>query len=112
MALITLEEAKKYLRVDSSDEDALTGILLSSAEQLCVDVARMSQEQWAAVNAEEDTETDPYTETELEQVRSVMRVAVLYALGYLFEHREEADHHALTLTLRSVLFAVREGVNF
>lgn len=112
MALITLEEAKKYLRVDSSDEDALTGILLSSAEQLCVDVARMSQEQWAAVNAEEDTETDPYTETELEQVRSVMRVAVLYALGYLFEHREEADHHALTLTLRSVLFAIREGVNF
>lgn len=112
MALITLEEAKNYLRVDSSDEDALTGILLSSAEQLCVDVARLTQEQWAVVNADEDTETELYAETELEQVRSVMRVAVLYALGYLFEHREEADHHALTLTLRSVLFAVREGVNF
>lgn len=110
MALITLEEAKSYLRVDSSDEDALTGILLSSAEQLCVDVARLTQEQWAVVNADEDEETDLYTESELEQVRSVMRVAVLYALGYLFEHREEADHHALTLTLRSVLFAVREGV--
>lgn len=112
MALITLEEAKNYLRVDSSDEDALTGILLSSSEQLCVDVARLSQEQWAVVNADQDTETELYTEAELEQVRSVMRVAVLYALGYLFEHREEADHHALTLTLRSVLFAVREGVNF
>lgn len=112
MALITLEEAKKYLRVDSSDEDALAGILLSSAEQLCVDVARLSQEQWAVVNADGDTETELYTETELEQVRSVMKVAVLYTLGYLFEHREEADHHALTLTLRSLLFAVREGVNF
>lgn len=112
MALITLEEAKKYLRVDSTDEDALTGILLSSAEQLCVDVARLSQEQWAVVNADGDTENNLYTETELEQVRSVMRVAVLYALGYLFEHREEADHHALVLTLRSVLFAVREGVGF
>lgn len=112
MALITLEEAKKYLRVDSTDEDALAGILLSSAEQLCVDVARLSQEQWAAINADGDMETELYTETELEQVRSVMRVAVLYALGYLFEHREEADHHALTLTLRSVLFAVREGVGF
>lgn len=110
MALITLEEAKSYLRVDSSDEDALAGVLLSSAEQLCVDVARLTQEQWAAVNADEDTESDLYTESELEQVRSVMRVAVLYALGYLFEHREEADHHALTITLRSVLFAVREGV--
>lgn len=110
MALITLEEAKGYLRVDSSGEDALTGVLLSSAEQLCVDVARLTQEQWAAVNADEDTESDLYTESELEQVRSVMRVAVLYALGYLYEHREEADHHALTITLRSVLFAVREGV--
>ena len=110
MALITLDEAKKYLRVDSKDEDALVGILLSSAEQLCVDVVRLSQEQWAAIN--EDAETELYTEPELEQVRSVMRVAVLYALGYLYEHREEADYHALTLTLRSVLFAVREGVDF
>lgn len=110
MALTTLEEAKSYLRVDSSDEDALIGILLSSATQLCVDVARLSPEQWAVVNADEGTETDLYTESELEQVREVMRVAVLYALGYLFEHREEADHHALTITLRSVLFAVREGV--
>lgn len=110
MALTTLEEAKNYLRVDSSDEDALIGILLSSATQLCVDVARLSSEQWAVVNADEGTETDLYTESELEQVREVMRVAVLYALGYLFEHREEADHHALTITLRSVLFAVREGV--
>ena len=40
----------------------------------------------------------------------MMRVAILYALGYLFEHREEADHHALTLTLRSLLFSIREGV--
>ena len=33
MALIPLYEAKTYLRVDSSDEDALIGILLSSARQ-------------------------------------------------------------------------------
>ena len=39
-------------------------------------------------------------------------IAILYAFGYLYEHREEADHHALLLTLRSLLFAVREGVNF
>lgn len=39
-----------------------------------------------------------------------MRSAVLYALAYLFEHREEADHHELTLTLRSLLFSLREGV--
>lgn len=118
MALIPLYEAKSYLRVDSSDEDTLIGILLSSAEQICVDVARLTQEQWKAVDAlacDEKgnilpTDTDLYTESELEQLRSVMRVAILYALGYLYEHRDEADHHALMLTLRSILFAVREGV--
>ena len=103
MALISLDEAKAYLRVDSEDEDALIGILLSSAERLCADVARLTDEQWAAVNSgTEDADLDP--------VRETMRVAILYALGYLFEHREEADHHDLTLTLRSLLFAIREGV--
>jgi len=43
-------------------------------------------------------------------MEEIRRVGVLYALGYLFEHREEADHHALVMTLRNLLFAVREGV--
>ena len=42
MALIPLFEAKANLRVDSSDEDVLVGVLLSSAEQLCVEVARLT----------------------------------------------------------------------
>ena len=41
---------------------------------------------------------------------ALSRTAVLYTLGYLYEHREEADHHDLTLTLRSLLFSLREGV--
>ena len=102
MALVTLEEAKEYLRVDSADEDAMTGILLSAAERVCVDVARLSDEKWAVVDSDSEDES-------LTPIRETMRVAILYALGYLYEHREEADHHALTMTLRSVLFAVREG---
>ena len=43
-------------------------------------------------------------------VPGTCRVAILYALGYLYEHRDEADHKQLMLTLRSILFAVREGV--
>lgn len=38
MALITLDEAREYLRVDSHEEDALIGTLLASSEQLCADV--------------------------------------------------------------------------
>ena len=37
-----------------------------------------------------------------------MRVAILYTLAYLNEHRGEADHHDLTLTLRALLFGIRE----
>lgn len=33
---------------------------------------------------------------------------MLYTLAYLYEHREEADHHALVLTLRNLLVGVRE----
>ena len=103
MALISLEEAKSYLRVDTEDEDAMIAVLLSSAGRLCADVARLTDEQWAAVDA--DTEDAAFV-----PVRETMRVAILYALGYLFEHREEADHHGLQLTLRSLLFGIREGV--
>ena len=103
MALVSLNDAKEYLRVDTEDEDATIGVLLSSAGRLCADVARLTDEQWEAVNS--DTE-----DASLTPVRETMKVAILYALGYLFEHREEADHHDLTLTLRSILFAIREGV--
>jgi len=35
-------------------------------------------------------------------------VAVLYAAAYLYEHREEADHHAMMLTLRALLSGSRK----
>ena len=109
MALISLEEAKGYLRVDTADEDAMIGILLSAAERLCVDVARLTEEQWSDIDSDK-IRSVRYTDAELRAIRETMKVAILYAIGYLFEHREEADHHDLALTLRSLLFAVREGV--
>ena len=84
--LLELEEVKNYLRVDSDEEDGLVTGLSQSAETLCMDV---DAEEFAALG---DT----------------AKTAVLYATAYLYEHREEADHHALTLTLRSLLFGVRK----
>ena len=114
MSLISLGEAKSYLRVDSGMEDGLVLGLLSSSEKLAVDVARLSAAEW-------NTLTEPTTTAmtvrgqsldgaEVYQLRELMRTAVLFALGYLFEHREEADHHALVMTLRNLLSSVREGV--
>jgi hypothetical protein len=105
MALITLEEAKEYLRVDTDADDALIGSLLLSAGRLCADVARLSDEEWAAVEADDSGDDSP----EVISLRASLRVAVYFTLAYLYEHREEADHHGLLLTLRSLLFSVREG---
>ena len=116
--IVTLDTAKAYLRVDSSDEDALIGILLKSAEQMVMDVARLSQDDWETiqkVTTDDDgnvltIHTRKMKASEIIQMRDLLRIAILYTVGYLYEHREEADHHGLVLTLRNLLFAIREGV--
>lgn len=87
--IVTLEEMKSYLRVDYDDEDKLLEQLIATAEKLCMDVARTEDAE--AFAAADNAKT-----------------AVMYAAAYLFEHREEADYHALTLTLRALLFGVRQ----
>ena len=87
--MLKLDEAKKYLRVDASDEDDVIRQELDAAENLVAAVLRK--------DSLED-ESSPITV-----------VAVLYALAYLNEHREEADHHALTITLRNLLFGERDA---
>ena len=107
--LITLETAKNYLHVDTDDEDATIALFLSSAERLCVDIARLTDEEWSAINS--DTETvSARSPEETTHIRELLRIAILYTVGYLYEHREEADHHDLTLTLRAILSSIREGV--
>ena len=107
MALITLEEAKKYLRVDYSDDDGLIGSLLSSSLHLCADIARLTAEEWEDIDSEK-VRSIRFTGDDIRTVREVMKTAILYSLAYLYEHREDADHHALTLTLRSLLFGIRK----
>ena len=87
--VVTLNEMKNYLRVDYDEDDALIESIIGASERLCMDVARMdSMEEFSAVeNA---------------------KVSVLYAAAYLYEHREEADHHAMMLTLRALLSGSRK----
>ena len=88
--IVTVQEAKEYLCVDFPDEDALIEHFLGSAQKLCMSIARYEDEA-----------------TFMKECREA-KIAILYATGYLYEHREEADHHALTLTLRSLLFGSRK----
>ena len=87
--LVSLAEAKKYLRVDYDDEDTLIRKFICTGSQLVKDTLRKS---------EEDFETTP-----------TVRVAVLFAVAYLFEHRENADMAVLTKNLRYILSTEREA---
>ena len=88
--MITLDEMKEYLRVDTAEDDELISSLMDSAEALCMDVARCD------------------TKEEFDGLKNA-RLAVLFTTAYMYEHREEADHKALTLTLRSLLFGDRKA---
>ena len=89
--MITLKEAKNYLRVDYEEDDKLIQNLLFTSKQLVMDVGRMD-------------------ESELAENEDTVRTAMLFALGYLYENRSSPDYQKLILNLRSILFAQREGV--
>lgn len=55
---------KQYLRIDFSEDDGLLGILISSAEELCASVCRISTEEYLALSDDN------------------AKTAVLYAVAY------------------------------
>ena len=113
--MVTLEEAKLYLRVTSDYDDDTITAMITSAEALCADIARLSAEEWNALNQYTGdgyliirSEEKPHSE--VLHIRELLHIGILYTLGYLYEHREEADHHDLSITLRNILSSIREGV--
>lgn len=88
--MVTLEEAKNYLRVEHQEDDTLIQSLLLTASQMVMDVGRVSAEQY--------------------EQEKTCHTATLYAVAYLYSHRENANHNDLLLTLRAMLFSQREGV--
>ena len=115
--MVTLTEAKAYLRVDSSYEDPLITSLLASACSICMDVGRLTPAEWSSIADYTETnrknliiQSGEYCKHEILCMKEILRVGVFYTLGYLYEHREEADHHDLVMTLRNLLFSIREGV--
>ena len=88
--MIELDKMKGYLRVDHDDDDALISQMISASEKQCLDILRTDDEQVL---------TDAPNG----------KLAVMFMTAYLYEHREDADHNALNLTLRALLFGDRKA---
>ena len=70
--LVTLEEAKLYLRIDGVEDDSLILHFISTAEGICEDVLRRSL-----------AEFDPVPE--------ILKNAGLFLVANLYEQREAAN---------------------
>ena len=87
--IVTVDEMKNYLRVDFSDDDKLLEDIIAASQKQCMDIVRIDDEDEFAKAAN-------------------AKLSVMFAVAYLYEHREEADHNAMNLTLRALLFDDRE----
>lgn len=85
--LVSLEEAKAYLKIEYDEEDDLLLSLIASAEDLCATILRKDL-------PEDDT----------------VKVAVLYAVSYLFDSRGETNMTDLVEMLKAILSGKREAV--
>lgn len=86
--VVTLEEAKLFLKVDGDDDNTLITDLIKAAEELCQDILRLPL-------------------SEFTEVPETVKQAVLYAIGNLYELREAADMKALIEFMTRLLFAYR-----
>lgn len=89
MAVITLAEAKTYLRVDGSTEDELITRMISSSVTTVENVLRQPISSF-----------NPLPDD--------IRTAILYTVAYLYEYRETADFDAMLKFLRAILAPYRK----
>ena len=86
--VVTLAEAKLYLRVDGDEEDTLITNFISAAEELCEGILRIPI-------------------SELTEIPEAVKQSILFAVGNLYQQREDADMKALLEVMTRLLFACR-----
>lgn len=86
--VITLDEAKLYLKVDGEEDNALITSLITAAEEMCQGILRMPLSNFTVM---------PET----------VKQAILYAISNLYEQRDAADIKTILGVMTRMLFAYR-----
>lgn len=86
---VTLEKTKEFLRVESTDEDALIERFITAAEDIVGGILR-------------------FPLIEFEEVPEIVEQAICLAVSVMFEQRESLDIVVLMTTLRGMLFTYRK----
>ena len=91
MDIVTLDEMKSYLRVDFDDDDDLLIDFIKASEEMCLEVIR--SDDMDAFSSHPNS-----------------RIAVMYAVAFMYENREKTDYKQLMISLRSLLSSIRKDV--
>ena len=76
--MLTLEESKLYLRVDSDDEDVLITSLIQTAKEMVEDILR-------------------YKLTEFDTIPQTINQSMLYIVSTLYESRQVGNANAIKM---------------
>ncbi|AHM57242.1 bacteriophage QLRG family, putative DNA packaging [Peptoclostridium acidaminophilum DSM 3953] len=87
--VVTLEEAKLYLRVDGDEDDTLIANFINAAQELCEGILR-------------------YPVTEFTAIPEAVKQSMLYAIANFYEQRENVDIKALIDVMTRLMFAYRK----
>jgi hypothetical protein len=87
--LVTLEEAKLYLKVDGDEDNALISSFISTSEELCENILR-------------------FPLSELVTIPESIRQAALYCIANLYEKREDLNMKEVINVMISLLSPYRK----
>jgi len=87
--VVTLDEAKLYLRVDGDEENTLITNFISTAEELCEGILRCPISDFTVIP-------------------EAVKQSILYAVANLYEQRENVDIRAVLDVMARLLFAYRQ----
>ena len=101
--MVTYNEAAAYLRISLAQNECYISDLCKEAEDTCRGIANLKQDKWVEI-------ADYYgNDTDKRQMKEILRIGVLYAIGWYYENGFNADIHDVCLTLRNLYFPIREG---